>query len=1081
MASIADNPNPNPNQEPEQSIIPVLTVFKNKSILKNIFIVLNDNDDNNNNNDHTLLVGRHPNCNIVLTHPSISRFHLQIRFTPSSRSISLLDLSSVHGTWVSGRKLEHGVSVELKEGDSFQLGVSSRIYLLHFVSKFDADALNKIGSLSCDDEKKNQSEDEAFEVDNDSSGNEKSCCDGQNKLCGCQICFLSPPNVQSVDKSDNTQINEACPDVEMLEETNLIGTLKECFKHNICILGTKSNQQSSAEKQWIKPEASLDEKDAAAVAVISKESDFEVTFEDTDKIEDILTTGSRVFDSEDMTDSESHPTNSDAELSADSLSDREEQGNCGENYETELQNLNANCCLEKGYSLYEIVEDIEKKCTENTDPAPFDENGVAAVNVAPREHKLEFFFEENDRIDDILTSVARLFISENTSSLAEEAIPVINFQEIKIVEEVAVDSISDGEKENKGDKELQEYLNVKPCDEEGSSLDETVEDTMKSFQTESLNPSVTQEPDLEITDQKESQTPQFVVAVDGNVDVGILKRSCIEESAKGSSTFGSDEEGSSLDETVEDTMKSFQTESLNPSVTQEPDLEITDKKENQPPQSLVAVDGNTDVGILERSCVEESAKGSSTFGSDEEGSSLDETYEDTVKSFQTESLNPSVTRELDLEITDKIENQTPQSLVVVDGNIDVGILEKSCIEESAKGSSTFGSDILSKRDKAASAPQDRTRKSRLLNTLNVDSKFVMSNLKDINITNKPMPKDLFSVLDEGEMFTPNKENSIPTNTFHWQFMENKGMLEESKSSKSQRSHNLNANFSPIIYSAEISTSAISNKENLTPKEALEWMSGRKPLECRDATELRKKRVERKPLQSLMSPGGNCNSRISSPLSAAKSIFGVTARASNCGHISYKHTEPSSISEERKKSWDMVIDTSSLLNKESRKALQLLQGLKGTRLIIPQSVIRELGSIKQQFGIFRKTSEADLALKWIEECMENTEWWIHIIDCAFPMVEDHILDCALEYKRKDNVGQIVLLSDDIILKIKSMAKGLLCETVQQFRQSLVNPFSERFMWANSFPRGLTWSCQDDVVLREKYCCLPSKAGLKLLVS
>lgn len=31
---------------------------------------------------------------------------------------------------------------------------------------------------------------------------------------------------------------------------------------------------------------------------------------------------------------------------------------------------------------------------------------------------------------------------------------------------------------------------------------------------------------------------------------------------------------------------------------------------------------------------------------------------------------------------------------------------------------------------------------------------------------------------------------------------------------------------------------------------------------------------------------------------------------------------------------MVVDTSSLLNKESRKALQLLQGLKGTRLIIP---------------------------------------------------------------------------------------------------------------------------------------------------
>lgn len=164
MASTADS-DEKPNQQ-EESIIPVLTVFKNKSIIKNICIVLNNSD-----GDHIILIGRHPTCNIVLTHPSISRFHLQIRFTPSSRSISLLDVSSgisnlrfffhffhyfivswnlnglllfvvtVHGTWVSGRKLERGVSVELKGGDSFRLGVSSRIYLLRFVSQFDANAL----------------------------------------------------------------------------------------------------------------------------------------------------------------------------------------------------------------------------------------------------------------------------------------------------------------------------------------------------------------------------------------------------------------------------------------------------------------------------------------------------------------------------------------------------------------------------------------------------------------------------------------------------------------------------------------------------------------------------------------------------------------------------------------------------------------------------------------------------------------------------------------------------------------------------------------------------------------------------
>lgn len=37
----------------------------------------------------------------------------------------------------------------------------------------------------------------------------------------------------------------------------------------------------------------------------------------------------------------------------------------------------------------------------------------------------------------------------------------------------------------------------------------------------------------------------------------------------------------------------------------------------------------------------------------------------------------------------------------------------------------------------------------------------------------------------------------------------------------------------------------------------------------------------------------------------------------------------------KKRWNMVVDTNCFLHKESRKALELLQGLKGTQLIIPQ--------------------------------------------------------------------------------------------------------------------------------------------------
>lgn len=39
--------------------------------------------------------------------------------------------------------------------------------------------------------------------------------------------------------------------------------------------------------------------------------------------------------------------------------------------------------------------------------------------------------------------------------------------------------------------------------------------------------------------------------------------------------------------------------------------------------------------------------------------------------------------------------------------------------------------------------------------------------------------------------------------------------------------------------------------------------------------------------------------------------------------------------EGKKRWTMVVDTNSLLNKESMKSLQLLEGLQGTHLIVPR--------------------------------------------------------------------------------------------------------------------------------------------------
>ncbi|KAJ1424895.1 SMAD/FHA domain superfamily [Sesbania bispinosa] len=1098
--------NPLKQQQEEDARIPVLTVFKNNAMIKNIFIILN-------NNEQTLLVGRHPHCNIVLTHPSVSRFHLNIRFNPSSRTLSLIDLSSVHGTWVCGRKLEPGVSVDLKEGDTFTVGVSTRRYRLRWVPsvpEFNAvvpqeeqEQVEEVrpdenlveqdipkDSFGCDEERKGQSKDENFGTETSYFATNSG---GENKLCGCQNIVLSPPYVQSVDEVDNTQKIEACPEVEMPGDTNLFCTLREYLTHNIClpvvetVQATKLEQFQglpSLEKHWsslltnIDP-ASFDEKGADSMAVIHKKSELGYN----GKIgEDTLPTGARTYDSEnscliagkDIPDSKFHQIKVTEEVSVDS----ENQDKFCEEYKSELPDLNAKSCHEQ-VSLDEI-EDIGNKCNDKImDPASFGEKGVetvipkeyelgctlrdndriedilatgarifnsentallaeeanpvAAVTVIPKDYELGSTLRDNDRIEDILATEARIFNSENTSLLAEQANPVIEFQQIKTVEEVAVDSIPDGEKQNECDKEsksnLKAYQNAKSCDEVNS-------------QAESLISSMPQEADLKITNQKGNQSPQSLIAVEECFEEEILvihgeateKAKCCHE------------QGHSPDEIVQDI-------------------------------------GNKCTGSI---C---------------------------PTSLQVESVNSSVPQESVLNTTNKVNNQTPQSLIAVTGCSEMEVLE-SHVEEATEKSSTID-DIWSRRGKAASAPQVQTRKSRFQSTSNVDTKVEMSNVKDD--INKSKPKDLFYVLDEEEIFTPNKENLSP-NTFHFQFMRKKGKLEEIKHSKSQRSHNLKENFSPNIYPAE-SISPISNKENQTPKVALEWKSQRKPLEShinlahkQDTMELKKNTLERVPFQSLMNSGGNRKSGTSGPISAAKSIDD----ANNCGQISDKRTKPSHIGGEQKRNWDMVVDTASLLNKESRKALQLLQGLKGTRLIIPRLVIRELGNMKQQFRIFSRNSEASLALEWIEECMEKTEWWIHIQgsleecrliapsppaaspqtqfvgescwvfpglksskESASPTVEDNILDFALLYRRKESIGQVVLLSEDVTLKIKSMEKGLLCETVQRFHQSLVNPFSERFMWANSSPRGLTWTCHDDVVLKEKYCGLPAKAGLKLI--
>ncbi|CAD6235515.1 unnamed protein product [Miscanthus lutarioriparius] len=48
-----------------------------------------------------------------------------------------------------------------------------------------------------------------------------------------------------------------------------------------------------------------------------------------------------------------------------------------------------------------------------------------------------------------------------------------------------------------------------------------------------------------------------------------------------------------------------------------------------------------------------------------------------------------------------------------------------------------------------------------------------------------------------------------------------------------------------------------------------------------------------------------------------------------------------------------------------------------------------------------------------------------------------------------------------------AQGLPCEGAKEFRESLMDPSSRRFMWAASAPQGSAWSCLDASALAENY--------------
>ena len=63
------------------------------------------------------VIGREPECDVVIASPKVSRKHCQIEITGNAVSVS--DLGSANGTFVNGAKVQ---KVELRGGDKLVVG-----------------------------------------------------------------------------------------------------------------------------------------------------------------------------------------------------------------------------------------------------------------------------------------------------------------------------------------------------------------------------------------------------------------------------------------------------------------------------------------------------------------------------------------------------------------------------------------------------------------------------------------------------------------------------------------------------------------------------------------------------------------------------------------------------------------------------------------------------------------------------------------------------------------------------------------------------------------------------------------------
>ncbi|KAK9713769.1 hypothetical protein RND81_06G050300 [Saponaria officinalis] len=1126
--------------------IPVFTVWKNNSILKNIFLINNppnfdDNQENDENRpeihrelEETLLVGRHPDCDIRLEHPSVSRFHLRIHSLPSSNLLFITDLSSVHGTWVSGRRIEPNIRTMVKEGDHLRIGGSSRVYKLHWIPLSLAYDVSKPFVPPLDLPDQHEDEDELIkdeisgglkdeEVKNNvdiSKGLEFLNLCGRDQMVPEEVLSQAPqllPQKPVSVKDEGTELADVS--YEALASPCFDGISRELEQKGMLLEPVTGNDESENEDVAVKDEGTklaeynleglappcfdgvsreLEQKEMLLELLISNE---ECENEDVQSMDSILEGLVPLFMGENwewVGQEDSHPQSSEDDETrfANPVSEKLNVAVVDENSEVLGQKVTSSAPL-----IPEDMDDITADGRQELVPEILGE-GVD-------DHAWSFSNTECQPLCPDLKGSDTLFLDENFKLLAQRSTspaPLIpDYVELSASENVG--NITAEEKENLVHEIVGEDVMdnawsywcgarlASECHQPDTEHEKTENESenMDNISVEEKDESVCEILGEDVMDNAWSYWRGARLASECHQPD--IEHEKTENESENMDNISVEEKDQSVCEIVgEDVMDNAWSYWCGSRLSSECHQLGVENEKKEATESAEAFLRNVSTGnaTSDLNSPAKEHRGSElwSFWSGKMGvesvcSALSdaEPFSDSeYKSLPDGHLSsPMISSEQKSACSFWSEREKPEN--------------KSCFQSPKSVSSVIGrlgsplmtsdqnpmDSIWLRRGKLASTPQFLTSRT--------GEKERNTDQKDVK--GESISMALFHGIDDQEaeeVFTPDKENFTPTTH---KSMRKFTILKEINNSSSGKSPLFKMTCSPDNGCVDI-FSPLSNKENYSPRAKEKRKTATRGSVNRvRSVKLKERKGVRMPFESLLAD---------SPQKGVTECHIAESETKSARSVGFENivTSKEKCAREELRQWNMVVDTTTLLNKESRKALQLLEGLKGTQLIIPRIVITELSSLKRQASFFRRNTEVLSALEWIQDCMLKTGWWIRVQnsmeearpvaptppaspqtgsysfsgfesrrEVLSPTVEDDVLEFALGFRKTNHDGQLVLLSDDITMKIKAMAEGMMCETGEEFRESLVNPFSERFMWTDSSPRGQTWSCADDFVLKEKF--------------